>query len=100
MPQQPRSPAVTSHVVTGAARGVGRAIAEQLARTGPVVVVDLGRLDGEHPTSGRSVATPATVEARTSVAHGRLDGSIVNLRRTRPSDRFEAPSRTPTTPRW
>ncbi len=49
MPQQPRSPAVTSHVVTGAARGVGRAIAEQLARTGPVVVVDLGRLDWEHP---------------------------------------------------
>ena len=39
-----------SSVVTGAARGVGRAIAERLARSGPVVVLDVaGHLDWEHP---------------------------------------------------
>lgn len=39
-----------SSVVTGAARGVGRAIAERLAQSGPVVVLDVaGHLDWEHP---------------------------------------------------
>jgi NAD(P)-dependent dehydrogenase (short-subunit alcohol dehydrogenase family) len=41
---------VSSHVVTGGAGGVGRAIAERLARTGPVVVVDVtDALGWEHP---------------------------------------------------
>jgi NAD(P)-dependent dehydrogenase (short-subunit alcohol dehydrogenase family) len=41
---------VSSHVVTGGAGGVGRAVAERLARTGPVVVVDrAASLGWEHP---------------------------------------------------
>ena len=42
---------MSSSVVSGGAGGVGRAIAEHLARLGPVVVLDVARsLDWEHPS--------------------------------------------------
>ena len=106
MPQQPRAPAVTSHVVTGAARGVGRTIAEQLARTGPVVVVDLGRLDWEHPdvrpvsgdASDPEVAREAAGENH-FLAHGR-SGSIVNLSSHQAQRPVRGALPYATTPRW
>ena len=73
-----------SSVVTGAARGVGRAIAERLARSGPVVVLDVARnLDWEHPgvrlVSGDArdpdVARRA---ARTAEESGPLTGWVNN----------------------
>ena len=54
----------SSYVVTGAARGVGRAITERLARDGHVVAVDL---------DARALAWAEQVEAITGVAGDAMD---------------------------
>ena len=62
------SAAATSHVVTGGAGGVGRAIAMRLADAGPVVVIDVAdALGWEHPgvrfVSGDATDPEVTREA-------------------------------------
>jgi NAD(P)-dependent dehydrogenase (short-subunit alcohol dehydrogenase family) len=51
---------VSSHVVTGGAGGVGRAVAERLARSGPVVVVDVAESLGWEQPGVRLVSGDAT----------------------------------------
>jgi NAD(P)-dependent dehydrogenase (short-subunit alcohol dehydrogenase family) len=63
---------VPSDVVRGGARGIGRAIAERLAREGRVVVLDLGAPDWTHErvvfTEGD--ASDETVTERAAQAAG------------------------------
>jgi len=90
---------VTSHVVTGGARGVGRAIAEQLASVGPVVVVDLGRLDWEHPDVRPVSGDASDPDVAHFLAHGR-SGSIVNLSSHQAQRPVRGALPYATTPRW
>ncbi|SDT39724.1 SDR family NAD(P)-dependent oxidoreductase [Actinoplanes derwentensis] len=73
-----------SYVVTGAAQGVGRAVAERLAEDGPVIVLDVaGRLDWKHDrvtlVSG-DAADPGTARRAAELAEsaGPLAGWVNN----------------------
>jgi NAD(P)-dependent dehydrogenase (short-subunit alcohol dehydrogenase family) len=61
-----------SYVVTGGARGIGRAIAERLARDGHVVVLDLVAANLALAVTGCAVAVRRFLAARTG-------GAIVNV---------------------
>jgi NAD(P)-dependent dehydrogenase (short-subunit alcohol dehydrogenase family) len=71
----------SSYVVTGGARGVGRAIAERLAREGRVVVLDLGAPDWTHERIAfvEGDASDETVTERAADAAGdELSGWVNN----------------------
>jgi NAD(P)-dependent dehydrogenase (short-subunit alcohol dehydrogenase family) len=89
---------VHSFVVTGGARGVGRAIAERLARDGHVVVLDVAAPDWSHAhvsAVAGDAADPAVAERAADAAEraGALAGWVNNAAVFRDAALHETPPR-------